>query len=126
MITNTPNNNILSHSCINRHCLALCMAISLVLTSSVSFAAMDDETANAFLKEQDCTKCHSVKKTKKGPSYKKIAAKHKAESDAMDKLYKQVTTGPTVKLEDGSEEEHPILKKDEQEIRELLQWILNL
>ncbi|HEY9051382.1 MAG TPA: c-type cytochrome [Gammaproteobacteria bacterium] len=108
------------------HILALCVTVSLAFSSTGSFAAMDNETANAFLKTNDCTKCHSVKKTKKGPSYKKIAAKHKSESDAMDKLYKQVTTGPTVKLEDGSEEEHPILKSDPQEIRDLLQWILAL
>ena len=39
---------------------------------------------------------------------------------------KQVTTGPVVELEDGSEEEHKILEGDPNEIRELLQWILAL
>ena len=101
------------------------MAALLVFSPGAS-AAMDKETATAFLKDHECTKCHSVKKTKKGPSYKKIAAKYKGKDDAMDKLFKQVTTGPTVKLEDGSEEEHKILKNDPAEIRELLQWILEL
>lgn len=109
-----------------RHALRLCVAASLAASCGGAFAQMDDATATAFLKKNDCTKCHSVTKTKKGPSYKKIAAEHRGKPDAMDKLYKQVTTGPKVKLEDGSEEEHEILKNDPQEIRSLLQWILAL
>lgn len=112
-------------SCV-QHALRLCVAIGLATVCTGAFAQMDDATANAFLKKNDCTKCHSVTKTKKGPSYKKIAAKHKGKADAMDKLYKQVTTGPKVKLEDGSEEEHEILKNDPKEIRSLLEWILAL
>ena len=120
MITNTRKPSYA------RGVLALCAAVSLTVFSAGATAAMDDATAKAFLKDNDCTKCHSVTKTKKGPSYKKIAAEHKGKADAMDELYKQVTTGPTVKLEDGSEEEHTILEGDPQEIRDLLEWILAL
>ena len=105
---------------------ALAVVLGLALTCTGAYAKMDDDTAKAFLKENDCTKCHSVTKTKKGPSYKKIAAEHKGKADAMDELYKQVTTGPEVELEDGTKEEHAILKKDPQEIRDLLEWILAL
>ena len=109
-----------------RYGLGLCLAMGLSTAASLAGAAMDGATAKAFLKHNDCTKCHSVTKTKKGPSYKKIAAEHKDDPEAMEKLYKQVTTGPTVELEDGSEEEHKILEGDPQEIRELLRWILAL
>jgi cytochrome c len=109
-----------------RSVFRLCIALSLAAACTSAFAAMDDESAKAFMKEHDCTKCHSVTKTKKGPSYKKIADKHRGKADAMDKLYKQVTTGPKVKLEDGTEEEHKILEVDPKEIREMLQWILTL
>src|SRR5690606_12431054 len=120
------DNKSMQRTPISHLSLALGIAVTLALSSSVRHAAMDTETANAFLRSNDCTKCHSLKKIKKGPSYKKIAAKHKGKPDAMDKLYEQVTTGPTVKLEDGSEEKHTILKNDPKEIRDLLEWILAL
>jgi cytochrome c len=41
-------------------------------------------------------------------------------------VIKAFTTGPTVKLEDGSEEEHRIIKtKDAAQIKNLAQWILS-
>ncbi|MDH5435305.1 MAG: c-type cytochrome [Gammaproteobacteria bacterium] len=118
-------NNIGKAVCL--HCvLSLCIAFGFSVSSASVFAAMDNATANAFLKDNDCTKCHSVKKNKKGPSYKKIAGKYKGKADAMDKLYKQVTTGPEFELKDGSKEEHKILKDDPQVIKDLLEWILAL
>ncbi len=60
--------------------------ISLLLSGSMFIvlaglspvqAAVDDEAAKAIGKRNDCFKCHAVDKTKKGPSYKKIAAKFK-------------------------------------------------
>ena len=43
------------------------------------------------------------------------------------RLVKHITTGPKVKLEDGSEETHPIIKtKNEDEIKNLVDWILSL
>ena len=56
-----------------------------------------------------------------------MAAKLKGKPEAEARLIKHITTGPKVKLEDGSEEQHPIVKtKDEGEIRNLVQWILSL
>ena len=38
-----------------------------------------------------------------------------------------MTTGPKVKLEDGSEEDHKIIDtKDQAEIKNLVYWILSL
>lgn len=103
----------------------LVSAVSLVLFSPHASAQLDDDAAMAMLKKNDCTKCHSVTKTKKGPAYKKIAAKYRDKPDAMEKLYEQVTTGPEVELEDGTKEDHKIIEtKDRQEIDDLLRWIL--
>jgi len=68
-------------------------------------------------------------KTKKGPSLKKIAAKYKEKpaADTEAKLIKHLTTGPKVKLEDGTEEDHKIIEtKDEAQIKNLIRWILSL
>ena len=88
-------------------------------------AAVDEDAAKALAKKNDCFKCHAVDKTKKGPSYKKIAEKFKGKADAEEKIVKNLTTGPKVKLEDGTEEDHKIIDtKDKAEIKNLIDWIL--
>ncbi|MBL8414611.1 MAG: c-type cytochrome [Propionivibrio sp.] len=99
--------------------------LSLNLAGS-ALAAVDDEAAKALGKRNDCFKCHAVDKAKKGPSYQKIAAKYKGKADAEEKLMKNLTTGPKVKLEDGTEEEHKIIDtKDPKELKNLIDWILS-
>lgn len=89
-------------------------------------AAIDANAAQALAKKNDCFKCHAVDKTKKGPSYKSIAAKYKGKPDAEGTLIKQITTAPKVKLEDGTEEDHKIIDtKDQQEMKNLVNWILS-
>jgi cytochrome c len=89
-------------------------------------AAVDEEAAQALAKKNDCFKCHAIDKTKKGPSYKKIAAKYKGKPEGEEKAIKNMTSGNTVKLEDGSEEDHKIIDtKDPKELKNLAQWILS-
>ena len=88
--------------------------------------ALDEEAAKALAKKNDCTKCHAVDKDKKATSYKKIAAKFKGKADAEEKLVKSITSGPKVKLIDGTEEDHKMINtKDAKEIKNLVQWILS-
>lgn len=97
---------------------------------SISAIANEDEDTEfkAILKKNDCFKCHAIDKTKKGPAYKKIAAKYKGkEAEGEEKMIKNITTGPTVKLEDGTEEEHKIIDiTDKAELKKLVRWILSL
>jgi cytochrome c len=86
-------------------------------------AAADADAANKALKDNGCTKCHSVDKDKKGPALKKIATKYKGKADAEAVLAKFLATGPKVKMEDGSEEEHKTLK-DAGAAKNLVQFIL--
>jgi cytochrome c len=98
--------------------------LSLGLAGSAS-AAMDDEAAKVILKRNDCTKCHAVDKTKKGPAYKKVAAKYKGKPEGEQKAIDNMTKGYKVKLEDGTEEDHKIIDtKDPAELKGLAQWIL--
>lgn len=99
--------------------------LSFGLVGSAS-AAVDEEAAKALAKRNDCFKCHAVDKTKKGPSYKKIAAKYKGKADGEEKAIKNMTEGKKVKLEDGSEEDHKIIDtKNPAELKNLAQWILS-
>jgi cytochrome c len=88
-------------------------------------AAQDADAAQAMLKKENCTKCHSVDKTKKGPSYQKVAAKYKGKADAQEKLEKFLTSNPTVKLDDGSQEEHKVVK-DKGAMNNFIKWVLAL
>lgn len=106
--------------------LATIVAGATVFLAVPASAQVDEEAANALAKKSDCFKCHAIDKTKKGPSFKKIAAKYKGKPDGEEKLIKNFTTGPKVKLEDGTEEEHKIVKStDLKEQKNLAQWILS-
>jgi cytochrome c len=89
-------------------------------------AAVDEDAARALAKKNDCFKCHAIDKTKKGPSYKNIAAKYKGKAEGEEKAIKNMTSGNKVKLEDGTEEDHKIIDtKDPKELKNLAQWILS-
>jgi len=108
---------------------------TLLLTGSLAFAlaaltpahaAVDEDAAQALAKKNDCFKCHAIDKTKKGPSYKKIAAKYKEKKLGEKEAIKQMTEGKKVKLDDGTEEDHKIIEtKDQKELSNLAQWILS-
>jgi cytochrome c len=100
-------------------------ALALLFFGASGAWALDDAAAKALLKKNECTKCHAIDRDKKGPSYQKVAKDNKGKADAEDRLFKSITTGPKVKLADGSEEEHKrISSKDAAEIKGLVQWIL--
>ncbi len=105
--------------------LGLLAAMSLSLSAG-AYAAVDAEAAQALMKKSECFKCHAVDKDKKGPSYKKVAAKYKGKADAEEKVTKDITSGMKVKLDDGTEEEHKVIKsKDPAEIKNVVLWILS-
>ena len=88
-------------------------------------AAVDEVQAKQLLDANKCSKCHSATKTKSGPSWKKTAAKYKGKADGEKKIITNITTGPMVKLDDGTKEEHKIIKtKDPAALKNLAQWIL--
>lgn len=104
--------------------LALVAVAASALLASHAYA--DDADSEALMRKNGCFKCHAVDKTKKGPAYKKVAAKYKGKPDGEEKVIKQITTGPRVKLEDGSEEDHKIIDtKDPKELKGVADWILS-
>lgn len=102
------------------------VALTFGALAQPAFAQVDADAAQALAKKNDCMKCHSIDKEKKAPSYKKIAAKYKGKPDGEEKATKNITTGPKVKLEDGTEEEHKIINtKDPAAIKNIVNWILS-
>lgn len=89
--------------------------------------AADADTAQALAKKEGCFKCHAIDKKKEAKSLKEIASKLKGKADAEAKILHHITSGEKVKLEDGTEEDHKIIKtKDKAEINNLIGWILSL
>jgi cytochrome c len=105
--------------------LATAGVASLVL-SGTSLAAVNEDSAKALAKKNDCMKCHAIDKDKKATSYKTIASNWKGKADAEAKLIDAITKTPKVKLKDGTEEEHKAIgTKDMAEIKNLIAWILS-
>ena len=100
--------------------------LAAVLTLAAPVAnAVDADAAQALAKKNECLKCHAIDREKKGPSFKKIAAKYKGKPDGEEKVIKNMTTGPKVKLDDGTEEEHKVINtKEPAALSNLAQWIL--
>jgi len=89
-------------------------------------AAVDAAAAEELMEANKCFKCHAVAKNGKGPSLKKIAAKYKGKPDGEEKAIKNMTTGIKVKLDDGTEEEHKVIKtRDQAKLKNVAQWILS-
>jgi len=111
---------------ISRKLIALSvLSVAAAAFSGTSSAAVDAAAAQALAKKSDCLKCHAIDKTKKGPSYQKIAAKWKGKADAEAKLIDSITKAPKVKLEDGTQEDHKVIgTKDMAEIKNVVGWIL--
>jgi cytochrome c len=103
--------------------VSLLAAAAMFAFSMAASAAVDTDAATKAMKDNGCTKCHSVDKGKKGPAFKKVAADMKGKADAEAKLTTFLTTGPTIKMEDGSQEEHKALK-DPAVVKTLVQFIL--
>lgn len=107
------------------------LVVAMFGLSSVAAAAVDVEAAQDLMKQNKCSQCHALKdKEKDAPPFNKIAAKFKGKADAEDKLVKHLTSNPKVKLSDGSEEEHKVLKtspaKDIPQVKNVIQYILSL
>ncbi len=103
----------------------LAVAAAVFAFSLPASAAVDADAANKLVKDNGCTKCHAVDKDKKGPSFKKTAAKYKGKADGEAKITDLLTKGRKVKFDDGSEEEHKTVNtKDAAQVKNLVQWIL--
>ena len=106
------------------HLLAIAAAAGFAFSLS-AYAEPDAAAAETLTKSSGCTKCHSVDKAKKGPSFQKVAAKYKGKADAEQKIVTHLTTSPKVKFPDGTEEEHDTVdSKDPKQVKNLAQWIL--
>ena len=103
----------------------------LGMTGALLFSPMasaaDAVAAEALAKKEGCLKCHAVDKKKEAKSLKDISKQFAGKPDAEAKILHHLTSGEKVKLDDGTEEEHKMIKsKDKAEISNMINWILSL
>ena len=116
---------------LSRFPLSGIILVAGLTVASSAFAAdpaADDANAKAaksLALRNSCLRCHGVTKKKEGPTYTEVAAKYKGKPDAEERLYQHVTSGELAKLSDGHEENHKIIRsQNEAATRNLVRWIL--
>ena len=104
------------------------LMLTLLATAGPAVAQqVDADAAQALAKSNDCFKCHAIDKTKKGPAYKRIAARLRPKPDAVEVIVEHITSGRMVELDDGVREKHRIVDTtDPAELNNLARWILSL
>jgi len=106
---------------------ALAAPALAALGFSAALGAADADAARATARQNNCFRCHSIEKDKDVPAWSKVAAKYKGNPNAEARLHYHLTSGEKAKFPDGHEEEHTIVKTDdENEIKNLVDWILSL
>jgi cytochrome c len=106
---------------------ALTGMLLLGLAAGAEQTQVDAEAAQALAKRNDCFKCHAIDKTKKGPAYKRVAARLRTKPDGVETIVEHITSGHMVQLQDGTDVKHKIVDtQDPNELRNLARWILSL
>ena len=111
----------------NAKIITCLLGLSAALLVTPAATAADAAAAEALAKKEGCLKCHAIEKKKEAMPLKEIGAKYKGKADAQAKILHHITAGEAVKLADGTEENHKIVKtKDKAELSNLIAWILSL
>ncbi len=104
--------------------LILVGAAGLAVATLPAQAALDRAGAEALLKKNNCTACHTIDKKLIGPAYQDVAAKYKGDKDAPAKLFKKVKEGGSGVW--GAIPMPPNAAVPDAEIKDLVAYILSL
>lgn len=95
-------------------------AVAALLSAPAS--AFDAAAAKALASKSACMACHAVDRKLVGPSYKDVAAKHKGQADALEKVAARIKSGGSGMYGPVPMPAQPNLKDDE--LKLLAAWIL--
>jgi cytochrome c len=101
------------------------MKSSITIVAAV-FCAAFAATASAgptedLITKEKCSKCHTEKTTKKGPSWASVAEKYKGNAEAPNKIFLQLKNGGKV----GDEDDHKKVTASDAEIKEIVKVVLS-
>ncbi len=90
--------------------------LALAATIAISAPTLADE---ALAKAKKCNTCHSIEKTKVGPSFKDLAKKYADQKDALAKLADEIIHGKGTAMPANPQ-------ISEADAKTLVDWILSL
>jgi cytochrome c len=100
------------------------IASLMMLASAAAHAAIDDAKAKELMKSGGCGACHSVKTKIVGPAYADVAAKRKAQPDAVATLTKAVRAGSKGTYGPMPMPATPAARISDADLGDLIAWIL--
>jgi len=69
------------------------LAVALLALTSSAALAQNAAAAKALASKSACMACHAVDKKLVGPAFKEVAAKHKGQADALEKVSARIKSG---------------------------------
>lgn len=96
---------------------AIATAFALASLAGPTFAGPTED----LIAKEKCSKCHTEKTTKKGPSWASVAEKYKGKPEAEGKIFLQLKNGGKV----GDEDDHKKVTASDAEIRAIVQTVLS-
>lgn len=100
---------------------SIALAASALLVTAGAFA-VDAEAAKALAAKSACLACHAVDKKVVGPAYQDVAAKHKGQADALEKVMARIKSGGSGMYGPVPMPPQPTLKDDQ--VKLLAEWVL--
>jgi len=92
---------------------ALAAAFTTATLSSGAYAG----AAEDIIAKEKCSKCHTEKTTKKGPSWASVAEKYKGDAGAEAKLVEMLKT--------GGKDDHNVVKASDADLKAIVQIVLS-
>lgn len=100
----------------------LAAVVAAALAVSTGAHAVDAAAAKALASKSACLACHAADKKLVGPAYKDVAAKHKGQADAVEKVAARIKSGGSGMYGPVPMPPQPSLKDDE--LKLLAEWVL--
>lgn len=105
--------------------IAAALAVVLGMSTSAS-AAIDAKAANDMMTKAACNACHTPDKKLVGPAYKDVAAKYKGNAKASELLMQKVRSGGSGTYGPIPMPPNPKEKISDDDLKNLVGWILTL
>lgn len=99
------------------------LAVALLALSSGAAFAQNAAAAKALASKSACLACHAVDKKLVGPAYKDVAARHKGQADALEKVAARIKSGGAGLY--GPVPMPPQAQLKDDELKLLAGWILS-
>jgi len=101
--------------------IAIVAAAATLAFAGASHAGAGED----LIAKEKCTKCHTEKTTKKGPSYVSLAEKYKGKADMPAKLVAMLKTGVPLSGSKVEDDQHKKVAASDAELKAIVDVVLS-